>query len=143
MATDNDFRWWVGRDGEHFEVDLPSGSTREDAIAEGRSQYGDDAFHIVEAKNGNPSLPEAEAINNLFIGMNEDLGGEDMYFGEDFSTTPEQDAELTEGFQKLYSAWLDKHKLWPHVYAFSATRNAEAIPETPSEGDLENGTPQD
>lgn len=135
------FRWWIGSNGEHYDSDLPPGSTREDAIEEGRRQYYGDAFYIIEATKCDPSLPEAEAINNLFIEMNEDLGGEDLYFGEDFKSSPEQDAELTEGFQKLYAAWLDKHNLWPHVYSFAATRNDEAIPETPSEGEPENGTP--
>lgn len=119
---------------------MPAGSTREDAIAEGRSQYGGDAFHIIEAMKADPSLPDAETINDAFVAMNEGLGGEDMYFGEDFIVSPEQQDELTEDFQKLYAAWLDKHNLWPHVYAFSATRNAEAIPEAPSEGETENGT---
>lgn len=140
MADDDQFRWWIGCNGEHFDSDLPPGSTREDAIAEGRSQYDGDAFYIIEATKCEPSLPDAEEINNLFIERNEDLGGEDFYFGEDFSASPEQQAELTEAFHKLYSEWLTKHNLWPHVYNFGRTRNAEAIPETPSEGETENGT---
>lgn len=139
MEDYSEMRWWIGPSEEHYDCDLSPGSTREDAIAEGRGQYGDDqGFWIIRASKSAPFLPDAAKINELFLSINEDLGGEDVYFGEDFAVLPEAEAELTESFQKLYSEWLTKNNAWPHVYTFGKTEGQEFIP--PIEGENDNGT---
>lgn len=119
------FQWWHSTDEENFHGPC---ATREEAIAEGdESRADDEHLYICEANKQSPSLPDGERFCEMFLDQNEDIGGEDP-FGEDFNPTPEQHAELTAELHKVFTAWMDKHKLWPHVWTFRTIRNKECLP---------------
>lgn len=126
---DEGWRWWIGTDEERYSLELPAGSTREDAITEGRAQYADDeGFFIILARMGVPSLPDGQDLFEMFTDKNEDLGDPDGdNFGADVVITKDAEDELTAKLHEAFAAWLDKHKLWPQVYTFAGTCNAEYI----------------
>lgn len=122
------FSWWAGQSDEHFSINE---NTREDVIERGRAEFDGEGFHIVEASQDKDfSFPDGGRLWEQFIEGNEDLGGEDNYFGEDVTVTPEQEKELGDAFKALFEGWMERHKLEPYVYVFTATRNNEFIPGT-------------
>lgn len=127
-AEETKWRWWIGRNSERFDYDM--GGTREDAIKEGRGQYGDDEdFFIIEAVHNEARLPDGARFLEMFIDMNEDHGDpEGDYFGQDLPTKGEEVDELTKDINAVFTAWLDKHNRWPHVFTFGQQRNLERIP---------------
>lgn len=131
---DGNFRWWVGR-GSQPETYSTSEDTREAAIQVGKDEFGDSGFTIVEADKDVARIMDGGDLWERFIEINEDLGSEDVYFGEDDAPTDEQAAELTTEFRGIFQAWMDRHKLNPSVWKFGTTRNEEYFPPIQSETD--------
>lgn len=124
MTKELTFSWWAGRDGEHYEINE---NTREDVIRVGKETF-DESFHIVEAsQDANYSFPDADRLWEIFTEDNEELGGEDNYFGENVVITPEAEADLTKSFREMFCAWMERNSIAPYVYTFTAQRNAEFI----------------
>jgi len=134
MKKEMTFSWWAGRDGEHYIVNEDS---REAVIAAYIRDYGDEeGFHIVEAsQDAKFSYPSAESIFEIFTGCNEDLSGEDEYFAENVTLTPEHDADLEKSFKEMFSSWMERNGIEPNVYTFTAERNKEFIPGTQQDPD--------
>ncbi len=134
--TEPNWQWWYGKCSERMKDHAP---TREDAITAGRGEYDGEAFVILEATKAAPSLPDADDIIELFCERNEDLGDQEgAGFGYDIGGTQEQRYELTVRLQDTLSDWLTRHKAWPHVWTFAATRNEEVIPAL-EDADQEGG----
>ncbi|WP_319520145.1 hypothetical protein [uncultured Martelella sp.] len=126
--TEPEWQWWYGKDTERMAGSAP---TREDAIAAGRGEYGEEEFVILEAAKAHPRLPDADDILGVLTEKNEDLGDQEGDgFGHDLGGTQEQRDELTTRLQDTLSDWLTHHKAWPHVWTFSCWRNEEVIPAT-------------
>lgn len=131
---DKNFHWWVasGSRPEHYGQ---YEETREAAIQVGKDEFGDDGFTIVEADKEVPGIMDGDDLWERFIENNEELGGEDSYFGENQSPTQDQFSELTTEFHGIFQAWMDRHNLNPHVWRFGTTRNEEYFPPINSETD--------
>lgn len=122
---DKNFAWYMGAGKDPESCHGPY-ATREDAIAEGRGYGHDNGFTVMEADKAVPSLPDADDLISEFLDNNEELADPDGdCFGTDFKASREQEDELTAAVQLVFRDWLDKHKLWPTVWAFGAMRNQE------------------
>lgn len=115
-------KWWAGSNDEFF-TEGPLDS-RDDAIAEGRGQFGEDGFYICEAEQQPFSLDAQRLLDSQYF-------EQDDLFDYDHSEPGRKgdhaaaDAEL----QALLNAWCDKHRdtfITPSLFLWSA--NHEHIP---------------
>jgi hypothetical protein len=126
VAEDKPFLWYFGGGSE------PEGYhggylTREEAISEGRSEYGLEVFSIVEAQKGYFHMIDADQLlEQLFERWgDDDFGAEDM--PELHGSLDEQKA-ATDELNALLSGWFEKHrKIMPTPWAFAETRNEETF----------------
>lgn len=104
--------WSVSGDSERFDGAY---SSKEEAIAEGRSMYPDRSFWI--GRNSPPTQPEDlwEARDWLeHVSVQDDYAGE---WAEDWDdSNDEQIAELEAEVRKVMAAWLDRHDLRPRFF---------------------------
>ncbi|WP_179945012.1 hypothetical protein [Martelella endophytica] len=119
------WQWWYGSCTERMSGPA---ATREAAIEEGRREFGNRPFTILEAVKAEPSLPDADDILDLFCIQNEDLADpEGDGYGYDIGGSAEQRAALTTRLHDVLSDWMTCHEAWPSVWMFGQMRNEETI----------------
>jgi hypothetical protein len=126
----NPWRWYhgVSEDAERW---YGATLTREEAIAEGGSNYDGSAFAIVEARFAEPRAP-ALNLDSFFIDFgerNEDCWGEDGFEGlrGDREEIAAAEAELETAVESTVAAWLKKHRKLIPVWSLEFQRNHETI----------------
>ncbi|QKC99210.1 hypothetical protein [Mesorhizobium sp. NZP2298] len=129
---DGNFKWYAagGKDPERYAI---VEDTREAAIQAARNDELDgeyyNGFTIVEADKAVAGIPDADRFLEMFFEQNEELGDADGDgFGADYSGTREQEKELTADLARVFSNWMNKHKLWPDTWQFGTQRNEEYFP---------------
>lgn len=118
-------QWWYSQDEERWNGPC---ETREDAVAEGRGEYDDEAFMVMEAEQGDFDLsPGAYRILDWLDDHNSDLidPDGDGCFG---SLSKEISDDLSEMVEATIKAWVAKHKLSARAFMFTKQRGAETIP---------------
>lgn len=130
---DGKLQWWAGTDEERMSAG--PFARKEDAIAEGKSDFDGEAFTIMQAAHAIPSIPDADRFIQVFLEDNEEMGDpEGDSYGADFKATPDQEEELTAELERVFTAWMDKHELWPEVFMFGRIADRDDIEaETPDE----------
>jgi len=123
-------QWWYSQDEERWNGPC---ETREEAISEGRGEYDDEGFMVMEAEQGDYDLSiSAERIFDFLADRNEELTDPDD--GAVFSDAkPEQKRDLEKAMAATIKAWADAHKLSYRAFMFTKQRAAESIPALASE----------
>src|SRR5437879_12599154 len=107
MASEKPFLWYYGS-GSQPEIYHGGYSTREQAVSEGRAEYGADEFSIVEAQKGSFSLTDASDFLEWQMDRwaDDDMGAEDS---PEWSGSTEALTLATAELDQLLSAWSEKH----------------------------------
>jgi hypothetical protein len=114
--------WWAGSSEEFFDYGGPC-KTREDAIADGRSNADGEAFFITEAVTADYRFCATRVIDDMI--ENAEVIYEDC--AEVVGPKDEVDAATAE-LQALLDGWLARHsRLFSTPTLFAGTRNLEHI----------------
>lgn len=136
MTTQTDTRTWDWYYARH-EDSCHSGpfSTREDAIAEGLDDFGEDeyGFSICEATNDPIALADWARFDTLIEDARETIVDNDRLSSEFdegndvFICTKEQEGLLIDALKKTCHDWQKTHDLVFKANTFEASRNQEWI----------------
>lgn len=132
----NDQRHWQWYQARHEEGSYSGPyATREDAIAEGRGEWGDDddvGFWIAEATDPPVKLSEWIGADDLLERAEESIFDNDRASMEwddlIFDASKEQEADLKARIIAACDEWQKAHKLTFHCSTFESMRNVEYIP---------------
>lgn len=122
-----DWNWWYSQDEERYYGPCVS---REEAIECGFGDYGDEPFHICEARKGKIStyIPAYRLLEYLDE-ANEEVIDQDGD-GRAFDTTNEQDRDLERVVEEAIRSLAVANKLSLVGWSFEETRNQESIDVT-------------
>ena len=117
--------WWYTQDEEWWNGPC---ETREDAIADGREDYGADNFEICEAEQGMYGTPRFYDIEELMNNINEertDPNGDGIFHS---GLRPEQEHALEHAVREAIQTWMEANGMRTTAWAFENMRNRETIP---------------
>lgn len=108
-------KWFFNRRADGEVWSNPSFATKEEAIAEGRENFGDDAAFYVGVGAEISIRPTAsdEMIERLSETAYEECGdaGEDYLY----RLSPELRTDLDDRIEKAVGEWLTQNELWPAI----------------------------
>lgn len=137
MGDQRDWQWYQAR----YEDGSYSGpfATREEAVAEGRDEWGDDddaGFWVAEATNPPVMLSDWIGADDLIDRADESIFGDDRASCEwdhsIFEASKEQKEDLKARIIAACDEWQKAHGLTFCCSTFEAMRNVEFIPGKPS-----------
>lgn len=129
--------WWVGSSDEYLNIGGPF-STREEAIAEGRQDCGDDPFYICFAGLHHWAAPNAETVIEDWVDRSDDLWFDDGFPGFSGPDAKEKERAATNDLQTVLNDWFHRHhEMLPTPTAFAFHRDGEwfNLPEKVAAGD--------
>lgn len=133
--TKRNWKWYAGNNDESYSCG--PFDTREEAIEEARSQFGDDAgIYVIEAIKDEVRLCDYIGASSILEEAEErayDLRNQDS---DDniFDVSSKMEKDLAIMLRTACDAWQIKHDLLFIPWCFTGTRNSEFIPP-----EVENG----
>lgn len=117
------WEWFVSNDGETYYEPFP---TKEEALEYARrSEYS--LIAECQMQDFDLSIPAWVILERLDENNYERIGD-----GEGIQCTPAQDRDLEAMVQKAIEAWVVKHNINITAWSFGATKNQQAVSETPA-----------
>lgn len=117
--------WYAGQNEEYMDIGGPFAS-RDEAIAAGRHEQGDDPFYICEAALYGWRAPEADDVMDRWVGEHDELWWDDGFGGFDGA----RDAEVRahDDLQTVLNEWFERHReMLPTATAFAYHGEGEWI----------------
>lgn len=135
MPGETEWGWYAGRHVEPENYSLGPFETRDDAIAEARSDFGSDGdgFTVIEACKGEFAPPSAKRLMEEMLERwgDDDMGREDY---PDFEGTAEAVTAAESDLDVVLAAWFERHKaIMPSPWCFDSSRHEEYFPTADEE----------